>query len=256
MKHADGILVGEPKKSDGILIGEYLSAPNSQNLSLCQPAEQLDNVPKWMNLSAPQPRKMFPASHPVCFLCGHSRLPMKVHILRAWPVRHKLPSSETLPFFPFLEDLKPAVGSKSISREGTVVSCYICFHSLLKQWIEFERKSASDGERWIRKYTLDFICYVCAGHSLRENVRVLPLYKFPFLKDHNYPPESLLLDQDSDVVVCRTCATSLSQQFQEYERMCVPESLRLYILGNSEDAESTANSFDARSYEVIFMALE
>ena len=125
-----------------------------------------DGVPK-AHPTVPHPLEQATSiPQKICFLCGEKCILMKAHVLYSYPVRHeaKLPNSQTVPFFPFLANRNPAIGSEPMSEDGTVVSCNICFHSLIKQWTEFEdSKSSSDSNRWLRKYTLpDYVCYVCA----------------------------------------------------------------------------------------------
>ncbi|KAK3085575.1 hypothetical protein FSP39_005577 [Pinctada imbricata] len=218
------------------LLRKSIDGSNKGNPTVPHPLEQATSIPQ-----------------KVCFLCGEKCILMKAHTLYSYPVRHdtKLPNSQAVPFFPFLASRTPAPGAEAVSEDGTVVSCNICFHSLIKQWTEFEdSRSNADNNRWLRKYTLpDYVCYVCARYSPRENVKVLQFHKFPFLKEHKYPLESLILDGGSATVVCKSCSSSLNKQYSEYERLKVPMTLRKYNWVHVEDAPEDSNDAEFRDEE-------
>ena len=94
---------------------------------------------------------------------------------------------------------------------------------------------------------------IITRYSPRENVKVLNINKFPFLRDHKYPLESLILDGGSATVVCRACAASLNKQFQEYERLKVPLPLRKYNWVNLEEGGGMEDSNEAGDYRVIIV---
>lgn len=167
-----------------------------------------------------------------CFLCGERCLINKMHYLNAYPVRHeaKHASAQVEPFFPFLTSCEPAPKADSVTEEGIVIACNICYHTLIKQWSEFEQsKNPGDSNRWLRKYTMpNYSCYVCAAVCERKYLRSLETEKFHFLKEHKASQDSLVMDDGEKVAVCKTCAYSLMQQFSEFERMGLPPDLRKY----------------------------
>ena len=168
----------------------------------------------------------------VCFLCGERCLINKMHYLCSYPVRHeaKHTNARVEPFFPFLASCEPAPKADPVTEEGGVIACNICYHTLVKQWSEFEQsKNPADSNRWLRKYAMpNYSCYVCTAACERKYLRSLSTEKFHFLKDHKAPPDSLVMDDGDKVAVCKSCAYSLMQQYAEFERMGLPTELRKY----------------------------
>ena len=168
----------------------------------------------------------------VCYLCGERCLINKMHYLSSYPVRHeaKHTSAQAEPFFPFLANCEPAPKADPVTEEGCVIACNICYHTLMKQWSEFEQSNnPADSNRWLRKYTMpNHSCYVCAAVCERKLLRSLATEKFHFLKEHNAPADALVMNDGYRVAVCKPCAYSLMQQYAEFERMGLPSELRKY----------------------------
>ena len=168
----------------------------------------------------------------VCFLCGERCIISKMHYLNAYPAKHeaKHASSQTEPFFPFLTSCEPAPKADPVTDEGIAIACKICFHTLMRQWSEYEQsKNPGDSNRWMRKYSIpNYACYVCATVCERKYLRSLKTEKFQFLKEHNASSGSLVMDEGNTVAVCKPCAYSLMKQFSEFERMGLPAELRKY----------------------------
>lgn len=188
---------------------------NNTAASIPHPLQRVSNLPK-----------------KVCFLCGESCLVSNMHVLCSYPARHdaKVPNGQTSPFFPFLANRDPAPGADTMSDEGTVMSCQFCYHMLLIQWKDYENsKTPGTSNRWLRKYIMkNFICYVCSRSAERTKVCTLQVQKFPFLKDHKFPPGSLIMDNGENVVVCKGCSRSLLRQYAEFERIGLRLELRKY----------------------------
>ncbi|KAL4234326.1 hypothetical protein ACF0H5_005977 [Mactra antiquata] len=168
----------------------------------------------------------------ICFLCGEKCIIHKMRPLCSYPPRHegKHTNSQVEPFFPFLANCTPAPGADPLTEDGAVIVCKLCFHSILRQWNEFEQsRNPADSNRWLRKYSLpNYICYVCAVENERKFTRTIAVENFNFLKEHKAPPGALVIDDGHRVAVCKSCAYSLMQQFSEYERMGVPHQLRKF----------------------------
>lgn len=168
----------------------------------------------------------------ICFLCSEKCIIHKMRLLCSYPARHeaKHTNSQVEPFFPFLANCTPAPGADPLTEDGTVIVCKLCFHTLLKQWSEYEHSSnPADSNRWLRKYHLsNYICYVCGTENERKFTRTIAVENFNFLREHKAPKGSLIIDEGRRVAVCKACAYSLMQQFSEYERMGVPQQLRKF----------------------------
>ena len=168
----------------------------------------------------------------VCFLCGERCLISRMHYLNAYPARHeaKHASAQMEPFFPFLTSCEPATKADPVTEEGIVIACKICYHTLVKQWSEFEQsKHQGDSNRWLRKYSIpNYPCYLCAAVCERKYLRSLETDKFQFLREHKAPSEALVMDDGEKVAVCKPCAYSLMKQYTEFERMGLPAELRKY----------------------------
>lgn len=168
----------------------------------------------------------------ICFLCGEKCIIHKMRPLCSYPPRHegKHTNSQVEPFFPFLANCTPAPGAESLTEDGTVIVCKLCFYSIHRQWNEYEQsRNPADSNRWLRKYTLpNYICYVCAVENERKFMRTIAVENFNFLKEHKAPRGALIIDDGHRVAVCKSCAYSLMQQFSEFERMGVPHQLRKF----------------------------
>ncbi|XP_061197661.1 uncharacterized protein LOC133205798 [Saccostrea echinata] len=204
------------------------TSPSKLSTLLKRPFENLSSgttIPHPLEQAVSKPKK-------ICFLCGEKSRMMNTHVLHAYPVTHETKSSNTMvmPFFPFLTNSSPARGAETMTEEGTVIVCSICFHMLLKQWNHYEEfPNAETINRWHRRYVMpDFVCYICAKTTDRKNVKMLEAAKFPFLKDIKCPPDSLILSGGLLVIACKPCAADLNQQYAAYERLKLPINLRKY----------------------------
>jgi hypothetical protein len=177
----------------------------------------------------------------------------------SYPARHeaKHNSAQIEPFFPFLANCSPASGAEAMTEDGTVIVCKICFYSLVRQWHEYEKSiNPADSNRWLRKYTLsNYICYVCGVESERKYTRTIPTDKFDFLKGHNAPRGSLVIDEGQRVAVCKSCAYSLMQQYAEFERMGVPQQLRKFNWTSNTNNSMLHDSSTEEECQVCFYLL-
>ena len=193
--------------------------------SVCDSTGGVRTVPHPLQQVSVMPKR-------VCFLCGERCLINKMHHLCSYPARHeaKHTNARVEPFFPFLTSCEPAPKADPITEEGSVTACNICYHTLMKQWSDFEQSTnPADSNRWLRKYVmLNYSCYVCAVVCERKYLRSLSTEKFHFLKEHKAAPDSLIMDDGQMVAVCKSCAYSLMQQYAEFERMGLPMELRKY----------------------------
>ena len=199
----------------------------------------------------------------VCFLCGEKCLLTKTHILFSYPVRHEAKSTasnQSPPFFPFLANKDPALGSESMTDEGTVMSCNYCYFSLLNQWKQYEdSKNPADSNRWLRKYSVrEFICYICGLNVSRRKIRTLEVQKFHFLKEHKAPAGSLVMDGGEAVATCDPCTFSLTHQYAEYERMGVPQELRKYnwttVPASEENSQDNVDQVGNYVYRLLYIS--
>ncbi|XP_033755222.1 genetic suppressor element 1-like isoform X2 [Pecten maximus] len=200
-----------------------------KSLTVPHPLQQVSSIPK-----------------KICFLCGTKSRISKMHILCSYPTRHeaKGANSQMVPFFPFLANRDPASKAESMSEDGTVMACNICFHSLLKQWNEQEEsKNPAENNRWLRKYTVPEMigCYVCSKNVKRRNMQIINISLFPSLKDHPVPANALIVDGGEGITACATCSNSLGHQYAEFERMGVPIEMRKYNWVNASQTDTAEN---------------
>ncbi|XP_053402473.1 genetic suppressor element 1-like isoform X2 [Mercenaria mercenaria] len=249
---------GSPNKSQDIVIdskttaAEAYTCPSSISKTVPHPLQQVTEIP-----------------NRICFLCGEKCIIHKMRHLCSYPARHeaKHTNSQVEPFFPFLANCTPAPGAESLTEDGTVIVCKLCFHSVLRQWTEYEQSSnPADSNRWLRKYHLpNYICYVCAVENERKFTRTISVENFNFLKEHKAPKGSLVIDDGRRVAVCKSCAYSLMQQFSEYERMGVPHQLRRFNwmqklnqnipdMCNDDESQDNIKEDDESSHEYKHMA--
>lgn len=211
-------LSGSPTKTHESVIDSRLSTATeayTSSKTVPHPLQQVTEIP-----------------NRICFLCGENCIIHKMRHLCSYPARHeaKHTSSQVEPFFPFLANCNPAPGAEPLTEDGTVIVCKLCFYSVLRQWTEYEQSSnPADSNRWLRKFSLpNYICYMCAIENERKFMRTIAVENFSFLKEHKAPRGAFVIDEGRRVVVCKSCAYSLMQQFSEYERMGVPHQLRKF----------------------------
>ncbi|XP_060080641.1 genetic suppressor element 1-like isoform X2 [Ylistrum balloti] len=227
-------------------IGSITSNPASADPPTWTAAEQLKKQQnqEQKSLTVPHPlQQVTSIPKKICFLCGTKSRISKMHVLCSYPTRHeaKGASSQVVPFFPFLANRDPAPKAESLSEDGTVMACNICFHSLLKQWNEQEEsKNPAENNRWLRKYTVPEMigCYVCSKNVKRKSMQILSISHFPSLKEHSVPADALVLDGGECVTACGTCSNSLGHQYAEFERMGVPIEMRKYNWVNASQNEN------------------
>ncbi|XP_069112722.1 genetic suppressor element 1-like isoform X1 [Argopecten irradians] len=201
-----------------------------KSLTVPHPLQQVSSIPK-----------------KICFLCGTKSRISKMHVLCSYPTRHeaKGANSQVVPFFPFLANRDPASKAETMSEDGTVLSCNICYHSLLKQWNEQEdSKNPAENNRWLRKYFVPEMigCYVCSKNVKRRNMQIIDISLFPSLKDHPVPANALVVDGGEGITACATCYNSLGHQYAEFERMGVPIEMRKYNWVNASQTDMTENA--------------
>lgn len=236
--------------------GSVLSSPSKLSTLLKKPYENSSSgatIPHPLEQAVTKPKK-------ICFLCGEKSRMMNTHVIHAHPITQETKSSNTMvmPFFPFLINSSPAPGAESMTEEGTVIVCSICFHMLIKQWNFFEEyPSAESINRYHRRYVMpSFVCYICAKCTDRKNVKILEAAKFPFLKDIKCPQDSLVLHGGLLVIACKPCAIDLNQQFAAYERLKVPVALRKYnwvqrMTSNDRSEQDTEVGREVRIYHRV-----
>ncbi|XP_021379248.1 genetic suppressor element 1-like isoform X2 [Mizuhopecten yessoensis] len=196
------------------------------------------------SLTVPHPLQQVSAiPKKICFLCGTKSRISKMHVLCSYPTRHeaKGANSQIVPFFPFLANRDPAPKAESMSEDGTVMACNICYHALLKQWNEQEEsKNPAENNRWLRKYTVPEMigCYVCSKNVKRRNTQIISIAQFPSLKDHPVPANALVVDGGEGITACGICSNSLGLQYAEFERMGVPIEMRKYNWVNASQSDA------------------
>lgn len=187
----------------------------------------------------------------ICFLCGEKCRLSKAHVLCSYPPRHeaKTMNNQVIPFFPFLANKEPAPKAETMTEDGTVISCDVCFHILIQQWNDYEEnKGGNDSNRWLRKYTLpDFVCCLCSRWMKHKNIQLLSCKMYPFLKDIK-PNTAPTIEDGLTVGVCTMCAQNLNMQNIEYERMGVPVELRKFNW--TKQKELQAQNDDSSDEEV------
>lgn len=241
------------------------------NVSSTQPVSESPSWSEQTKKQQNQEQKTLTVPHPlqqvtsipkkICFLCGQKARISKMHILCSYPTRHEAKGANSqvpiVPFFPFLANRDPAPKAESMSEDGTVICCNICFHALLKQWNDQEEsKNPVENNRWLRKYTVPEMigCYVCSKNVKRRQTQILSMAQFPSLKEHSAPSNALVVDGGEGITACGTCSHSLLHQFAEFERMGVPLEMRMYNWVNAsqpQQPEGRGGNNDGQVHFVI-----
>ena len=157
-----------------------------------------------------------------CVVCGV--MTNKPKSLQAHPLKRepgeKSGMGPTWPFFPFLTN--PSYGGlASIAKDGTVMCCFPCYHSLHQQWVIFEGSdNIEEQNRWLRKYkTKIFTCYTCGKDTKRQAISEVHLTDYPFMKDllQELPrlKQAIHVDSEGVVVICIGCRTRLDNHYRQ-----------------------------------------
>ena len=158
-----------------------------------------------------------------CFLCDsvecwvkkNGKVSSEMFILCSRPMDNNQNLSDAKragyqPFFPFISELATSSKTKSMSTDGTVVVCGVCYYNLMAQWISFENvDQVLEQECWKRKYKHDsFACLVCKQVVHRHETKVMP-----FENVHRFHGEKVPLDSISNelkyVPVCNFCCNEM-----------------------------------------------
>lgn len=133
-----------------------------------------------------------------CMVCGEYSASGHTYQLLTSPRVPPLINTELgfYPFFPFLKKLVSLNASNNFddidldNRSNSVLVCTFCFHSLIGQWVAYNSSPFfEDKDPMRRTYNWkDFICYICGGTRVRQQVRSIELKDFPFLLEHSRPP--------------------------------------------------------------------
>ena len=157
-----------------------------------------------------------------CFLCGsdcgtcedtiHSK---QVFVLRSNPgtttaVDKCLDSKAGLekPFFSFIGNLAPAANAEPMMQDGTILSCYMCYHNLFSQWIRFSNSTDLEEQNpWLRRYRYKtIVCYTCGHDVARSKMRVATLDDYPQLNSIESPSTGAVwIKEDRSALLCSTC---------------------------------------------------
>ena len=137
-----------------------------------------------------------------CFLCDslecwvkkNGKVSSEMFILCSRPMDNNQNLSDAKraacqPFFPFISKLATTLKTKSMSADGTVVVCGVCYYNLMAQWISFENvEKVLEQERWKRKYKHDsFACLVCKQVVHRHETKVMHSRRFTDSTETSFP---------------------------------------------------------------------
>uniref|UniRef100_W5LXX1 Genetic suppressor element 1 n=1 Tax=Lepisosteus oculatus TaxID=7918 RepID=W5LXX1_LEPOC len=105
----------------------------------------------------PAPRRGHTA---VCYLCGAELAAGVEFQLHVNPPGR---CGEREPFFPFLTVQPPAPRARPADSTGLVSTCLLCYHDLLGQWVQHERRAGQPASSpWSRQYSCEtFVCFFC-----------------------------------------------------------------------------------------------
>ncbi len=182
-----------------------------------------------------------PAAH-FCFVCGFLCDHGRYYILRSCPGKEEVETKRFKePFFPFLVDRQPAGQADKMGENGTVKSCHYCYYTLQYQWVMYERAKEVEN-RYLRKYNVKtFVCFICAKHEKRNDMRTVDLRMYPDLVERKRPIGSLVMETECSVAVCVSCEGQLSQRHSGKIGLTpIPDaqSRNDYLQGRTRDATS------------------
>uniref|UniRef100_W5LXU6 Genetic suppressor element 1 n=1 Tax=Lepisosteus oculatus TaxID=7918 RepID=W5LXU6_LEPOC len=111
----------------------------------------------------PAPRRGHTA---VCYLCGAELAAGVEFQLHVNPPGR---CGEREPFFPFLTVQPPAPRARPADSTGLVSTCLLCYHDLLGQWVQHERRAGQPASSpWSRQYSCEtFVCFFCRQEKRR-----------------------------------------------------------------------------------------
>lgn len=206
----------------------------------------------------------------VCYICALEYHSSSVRLLYAKP------NIEKEPYYPFIEQLKPQPGASPISPQGMVQVCCVCHdntkekhHGFVKEnqpppkkrrgnSFSIAESSHDAGEDEERQLPYDVTCILCRRkfdvgsfkslHTQGPPSGGLPF--FPFLSELSRPdemPDSAEEDRQKRVRACQTCATSLINQWTQFQRDSLPVEERNYQYPSLVTGPRSINSVRAHS---------
>ena len=149
-----------------------------------------------------------------------------------------------MPFFPPLSDYRRAPLAADMTSAGQVNVCKLCYLDLIQQWMLHENKLSKSERESATKLTYktlhytfgEYSCFVCAVKKIaRSEASLISIAKFPFLRKPPFPEDCLTLCDLDIALVCHTCHTSLTSQYDVYISGSVPSQQRQYRWINHND---------------------